>query len=77
MREDWDLVKVKVMEAIVRAKFEDPELATRLLATGDAELEEGNSWGDRFWGTVNGKGHNHLGKILMMVRAEIKEAGTL
>ena len=61
------------MEEIVRAKFtQNIELADKLLATGDAYLEEGNTWGDRIWGTVNGSGANRLGFILMQVRAEIK-----
>lgn len=42
------------MEELVRAKFtQNPDLADKLLATGDAHLEEGNTWGDRIWGTVN------------------------
>ena len=61
------------MEEIVRAKFgQNPVLADKLLATGDTLLIEGNTWGDKFWGvdTRVGQGENHLGKILMKVRAE-------
>lgn len=73
LRKDWEAVKVKIMEEIVRAKFrQNTELADKLLATGDAYLEEGNTWGDRVWGTVNGSGANRLGVILMQIRAEIK-----
>jgi ribA/ribD-fused uncharacterized protein len=72
LREDWDLVKHNIMERIVRAKFKDPEMAKLLAATGDAELIEGNSWYDTFWGVCNGRGSNHLGKILMKVREELK-----
>ena len=64
------------MEEIVRCKFgQNEDLAMRLLATGDLPLVEGNTWGDVFWGvdTRNGRGENHLGKILMKVRREIKE----
>jgi hypothetical protein len=43
-----------------------------LLATGDKELIEGNTWGDTFWGVCNGIGQNHLGKILMAKRTELK-----
>ena len=60
------------MLSIVRAKFENAYLRRRLIATGDAELMEGNDWGDRFWGVCRGKGENRLGKILMKVRAEIR-----
>lgn len=75
LRKDWEAIKVKIMEELVRAKFtQNPDLADKLLATGDAHLEEGNTWGDRIWGTVNGSGANRLGIILMQIRAEIKES---
>lgn len=73
LRKDWEQVKITIMDEIVRAKFEqNPDLAEKLLETGDAYLEEGNTWGDRTWGTVNGTGANHLGRILMEVRKEIE-----
>lgn len=34
-------------------------------------IEEGNTWGDTYWGICKGKGENHLGKIIMQVRNEI------
>jgi ribA/ribD-fused uncharacterized protein len=75
LRKDWEAVKVKIMEELVRAKFtQNPDLVDKLLATGDAHLEEGNTWGDRIWGTVNDSGANRLGIILMQIRAEIKES---
>lgn len=74
LRKNWEDVKLQVMEALVCFKFlMDSELKTKLLETGDAYLEEGNNHGDRFWGTVNGKGKNHLGKILMKVRRQLRE----
>lgn len=45
-----------------------PEMAERLKATGDAELIEGNYWGDVFWGTCDGVGENWLGRLLMAQR---------
>lgn len=75
LRPDWESVKVGLMEEIVRAKFtQHPELAALLLATGDKVLVEGNHWGDTCWGvdTRTGQGKNHLGKILMKVRAELE-----
>ena len=61
------------MTDIVKAKFEQNEdLQKKLLATEDAYLEEGNTWGDRIWGTVNGVGANNLGEILMNVRKELQ-----
>lgn len=62
------------MKDVVEAKFsQNPDLAKKLLETEDAYLEEGNDWGDRIWGTVNGIGANNLGRILMEVREILKE----
>jgi hypothetical protein len=58
---------------VLRAKFAPgTELAGKLLDTGGAHLEEGNTWGDTFWGTVNGAGDNYLGLCLMKVREELR-----
>ena len=74
IREDWEDVKDSVMLDIVRCKFEQNQnLKRMLIETGDAHLEEGNYWGDRYWGTVNGEGKNKLGEILMTVRNECKQ----
>lgn len=74
LRADWDSAKLSVMHELVSKKFEDQVLRGKLLATGDAELVEGNDWGDRFWGVCRGKGNNHLGRILMSVREAAKNA---
>ena len=74
LRSDQEEVKDKVMYEIVLAKFtQNPDLKEKLLATGDEYLEEGNTWGDTIWGTVDGVGENRLGKILMRVRDELNE----
>lgn len=78
LRSDWEYIKDNVMYEICKAKFyQNPDLATKLIETKDAELIEGNTWGDTVWGTCNGTGENRLGKILMRIRSEIqKEAMT-
>lgn len=69
LRPYWDEMKISVMEEIVRIKFtQNPSLQEKLLATGDLLLEEGNNWGDTYWGVCNSKGSNHLGIILMELR---------
>ena len=74
LRSDWEEVKDKVMYEIVLAKFtQNPDLKEKLLATGNEHLEEGNTWGDTTWGTVNGIGENRLGRILMKVRKKLQE----
>ena len=62
------------MMSVVLAKFTMPLLAAQLIATGNHELVEGNDWYDFWWGVCNGKGENHLGKILMSVRRELQAA---
>lgn len=72
LRPDWDEIKLEIMEAVVRAKFiQNPLLKEKLLATEDMKLEEGNTWGDTYWGVCNGEGKNHLGKILMDLRKDL------
>lgn len=81
LRADWEQVKVAIMLELLRKKFDPDALgayapnetkAAALLATGDAELIEGNTWGDRFWGVCGGVGENMLGKLLMQVREELR-----
>lgn len=73
MRPDWEEVKKVIMYQVVHAKFfNNGYLATKLLETGTATLIEGNDWGDKYWGMVDGEGENHLGEILMQVRNELK-----
>jgi ribA/ribD-fused uncharacterized protein len=74
LRPDWEQIKVGLMRDLLRNKFSDPDLAARLLATGSAELIEGNNWNDTFWGVCRGRGRNMLGQLLMEVREEIRKA---
>ena len=72
LREDWESVKLETMEFLVRQKFfNHPSLAKLLTETGDRELIEGNTWNDTYWGMCKGYGDNHMGKILMRVRANV------
>jgi len=72
-RPDWETVKLHFMHNIVLSKFTSgPEIGQLLLSTRNAELIEGNNHGDTFWGTVDGQGLNHLGTILMQVRARLR-----
>lgn len=71
LRKDWNKIKLKMMYICVSAKFDQNiDLIDKLLATGDAELIEGNNWNDTYWGVCNGIGENHLGKVLMNTRWE-------
>lgn len=69
LRSDWEKVKNDIMFNVVLEKFiQNPNIAKKLMATGNCVLIEGNDWGDTYWGVCNGKGENNLGKILMRVR---------
>lgn len=89
LRPDWDEMKINVMRELLREKFLfNRRRGLALLSTGDAELIEGNTWGDKFWGAVWSEHHsivakdnlpgrwvgeNHLGKLLMEIRRELVE----
>lgn len=73
IRPDWDNVRLVVMKRCLLAKFrQNITLAKLLLDTGDALIVE-DSPRDSFWGIgKNGDGANHLGRLLMEVRDELK-----
>lgn len=73
IRGDWESLRLSVMLELLRRKFQVEPLKSQLLRTGDRELIEGNDWGDRFWGVCSGTGENHLGKLLMQVRSNLRE----
>jgi ribA/ribD-fused uncharacterized protein len=75
LRPGWDQMKKKIMFDIVWTKFtQHPGLAEMLVRTGWAELTELNTWGDTYWGVVEGRGGtNYLGRILMCVRDLLRE----
>lgn len=77
LREHWEEVKVPIMLQLLKQKFGDRALGDKLLATDDAQLIEGNSWGDTYWGVCNGVGTNVLGTLLMQVRDELGKGGTM
>ena len=74
LRKNWSKIQIEVMDTALRAKFQqNPELKKKLIDTGEAELIEGNTWNDKFWGVVNGEGTNWLGKLLMQIRKDLME----
>lgn len=78
LRPNWDDIKDDIMLDIIRAKFSDAKLASKLASTKDAMLVEGNWWHDNHFGNCycercsNIKGENILGKCLMKVRQELR-----
>ncbi len=75
LRQDREEVKIDYMYQINKLKYLDSTLSEMLLSTDNAILEEGNYWGDKFWGispSASNNGKNMLGRILMNIRSELK-----
>ena len=72
-REDWDDVKISIMEELLRLKIEqNPYVKKKLLQTEDYMIVE-DSPKDDFWGWgPNRNGQNNLGKLWMKLRRELK-----
>ena len=72
----WDTLKFVVMEHCLRAKFRQEPFKSKLLATGNENIQEGNWWGDTTWGVdlnVNPNiVENNLGRLIMLIREELK-----
>jgi len=75
-RKDWDEIRLEMMKKILLAKVEQhPYVKKKILESGDRELVE-NSWRDSYWGWgPNKDGENHLGKLWMEVREEVRRNG--
>lgn len=72
-RELWKIKSLKIMEYCLNQKFNMEPFRSLLLDTGNEGLQEGNNWGDTFWGVdlKTGKGHNHLGKLITLIRDQL------
>jgi ribA/ribD-fused uncharacterized protein len=74
---NWATIKFDRMRRVLLAKYQQHEdLRRLLLSTGEARLVESaktNNAVNRLWGEVNGKGQNMLGKLLMEIRAELRQ----
>ena len=76
VRDDWEEIKIDIMYKGVEEKFKQNKiLQKKLLSTWGMILQEGNTWGDEFWGInlKNGSGKNILGRIIMKVRLDLME----
>lgn len=71
LSDDWNIRRLVVMEGLLRQKFNQPYFKELLLLTSDRQIFEGNMFGDTFWGVCDGRGENHLGKLIMKIRGEL------
>jgi len=82
LRPDWEQFKEPAMYLGLVQKFQPgTEHAKKLLATGNAEIVELNTWHDNFWGrctcgrcALRGEGRNMLGGMLMLIRDQLRSA---
>ena len=76
MRTDWHTVNLQIMKQAVCEKFaQHYRLRMQLISTGAIVLIEDAGGNDTFYGAgANYKGHNYLGRILMLIRAHIQKA---
>lgn len=74
---NWSQIKYDRMRGVLRAKFtQHDDLKHLLLQTGDVRLVEAGRVANsvnRTWGEVNGKGLNMLGRLLMELRAALRD----
>lgn len=70
IRPDWNIIKESVMFDLLNQKYNQEPYLTKLLDTNNLYIQEGNTWGDKFWGFClkTNKGENRLGKMIMEIR---------
>ncbi|CAJ1410523.1 unnamed protein product [Effrenium voratum] len=77
LRDDWKDIREEVMAQCLAAKFSDPVLRQRLLAT-QGQLVDGHSGSpDLVWGyhIPSQQGENRLGHMLMDLRSKLYDSG--
>lgn len=75
----WDGVRLGVMLEILRLKFSDPDLKSRLMGLDGPVMIE-NMRHENYWGACQcrkcrGRGANNLGKLLCSLRSDLLETG--
>lgn len=75
LRNNWERIKDSVMyEALLLKFIQHPDCMKKLLSI-DGVIQEGNTWGDTYWGVdlETGTGRNKLGSMLMTIREEARD----
>ena len=74
LREDWNDVRVKIMEDITRNYYKNnKKFMKKLIETGSVELIHSGPRIDGFWGVNKNESNNYHGKTLMLLRDEFKD----
>lgn len=74
---DWDEFKYDIMKECVDQKYNTEPYKTKLLNTYEY-IQEGNTWGDTYWGVdlKTGEGANNLGALIMEKREQLRNENT-
>lgn len=73
LTEEWKARRYNTMYQLNKQKYAlNPHLRELLVSTRDRYIEETNHWGDTYWGVCKGVGENHLGRLLMNIRDDLK-----
>lgn len=79
LRDDWEEVKLEVMEDFLRQKFAPGTHHAVNLRQSRGSITEFNRWHDNYWGDCTCdrcdliKGENHLGRLLVKIRVELED----
>lgn len=74
---NWEDIKIDVMRECLFSKYQQEPFKTKLIETGNQNIQEGNWWNDKFWGVdlkeSPNVGENHLGRLIMEIREFISK----
>lgn len=73
--DNWEDIKLSIMETCLEQKYTQEPYRKKLIDTGTEYIQEGNRWNDKFWGVClkTNKGENNLGKLIMEIRRRITQ----
>ena len=73
--ENWIDIRYDIMNDCLIQKYKQEPYRTKLLMTGNQHIEEGNAWGDVFWGVdiQTREGLNILGELIMEIRDDLRD----
>lgn len=77
LRAGWNDMRLDVMRLLLALKWGGEPFRSQLLASGDEPLIEQTTWHDLYWGKCicpkhDGAGQNHLGRLLMETRSQLR-----
>ena len=78
---EWKSIRIPIMRNLLEQKFSQSPYKEQLMSTVGEYIQEGNYWGDTFWGVDLTKsppvGENILGQLIMNIRDTMMNDGDL